>query len=204
MAKILTEDMIEKACIERLGANGYYDFINAFIEPNKVFSRDNILDVEDDGTGRDNIKEVILPNVLERKLKELNPQIPDDIIQEIVRDFRSPISSMDLKDTNYNRYKTIKHGIKVEYYKEGKKKQDIVRIIAFNNPYRNSFTLVSQMWIKGSILHRRPDLILFINGLPLVFIELKNSDVKVKTAYDKNLKDYLRDIPNCSILINFA
>lgn len=195
MVKILTEDMIEKACIERLCADGYYDFINAFIEPKKVFSRDNILDIEDDGTGRDNIKEVILPNVLECKLKELNPQIPDDIIQEIVKDFRSPVSSMDLKDTNYNRYKTIKNGIRVEYYEEGKKKQDIVRIIAFNNPYRNSFTLVSQMWIKGSILHRRPDLILFVNGLPLVFIELKNSDVKVKTAYDKNLKDYLRDIP---------
>ena len=51
------------------------------------------------------------------------------------------------------------------------------------------------MWIKGEFNHSRPDLLVFINGLPLVFIELKNSDVKVKTAYDKNLKDYIRDVP---------
>jgi len=56
------------------------------------------------------------------------------------------------------------------------------------------------MWIKGEVHWRRPDLIIFINGLPLVFIELKNSNILVKNAYDKNLKDYLKDIP---YLFNF-
>src|SRR5690625_2533803 len=51
------------------------------------------------------------------------------------------------------------------------------------------------MWIKGETQYRRSDLLLFVNGLPLVFIELNNSDVNLKTAYDKNLQDYIHDIP---------
>jgi type I restriction enzyme R subunit len=60
------------------------------------------------------------------------------------------------------------------------------------------------MWIKGEFGYRRPDLLIFINGLPLVFIELKNSDVKLKTAYDKNLKDYIRDIPQLFFFNQFC
>ncbi len=52
------------------------------------------------------------------------------------------------------------------------------------------------MWIQGKVYYRRPDILIFINGMPLVFIELKNSIVKVEEAYNKNLKDYMRDIPN--------
>ena len=52
------------------------------------------------------------------------------------------------------------------------------------------------MWIQGRYNYRRPDVILFVNGMPLIFIELKNSIVKIQEAYDKNLQDYKRDIPN--------
>lgn len=203
MGKILTEDMIEKACIERLCSNGDYDFINAFIN-NDIISKENILEEVKDGTGRRNVKEVILPEILFDSLKAINPQIPDNILHDIVEDFRTYSSNKDIKDINYENYKKIKDGIRVEYEKDGKKKQDIVRIIAFNNPYRNSFTLVSQMWIRGELYFRRPDLILFVNGLPMVFIELKNSDIKLKTAYDKNLKDYIRDIPQLFFFNQFC
>lgn len=176
MGKILTEDIIEKACIDRLCPDKY-DFINAFIEPNKVFSRDNILEIEKDGTGRDNVRQVILPSIFLDSLKAINPQIPIDILKDIVADLNTYMSHKDLQDTNYDNYKLIKNGIRVQYEENGRNKQDIVRLIAFNNPYRNTFTLVSQMWIKGDFGYRRPDLILYVNGLPLVFIELKNSDV---------------------------
>jgi type I restriction enzyme R subunit len=203
VGKIITEDMLEKACIDRLCPNKY-DFIDAFIGSNKVFSRDNILEIEEDGTGRKNIREVILPDVLYNSLKVINPQIPENILKDIVDDLRVYISNKDLKDINYENYKLIKDCIRVEYEKDGKKIQDIVRLIAFNNAYRNTFTIVSQMWIKGEFSYRRPDLILFVNGLPLVFIELKNSDVKLKTAYDKNLKDYIRDIPQLFFFNQFC
>lgn len=192
------------ACIDRLCTNGKYNFINANISANKVFSRENILEIEQDGTGRSNIKEVILPEVLLSSLIAINPQIPINILKDIVEEFRVYISNKDLKDINYDNYKLIKDGIRVEYEVDGEKKQDTVKIIAFNNAYRNDFTVVSQMWIKGETQHRRPDLIFFINGLPMVFIELKNSDIKIKTAYDKNLKDYIRDIPQLFFFNQFC
>src|SRR5690625_805994 len=195
MRKIISEDMIEQACIAKLSSTGDYEFINAYMNPNKVFSKENVLETEKDGTGRENIKEAILPDVLYRSLKELNPQIPDYILQEIITDFKIHVSNKELKTINYNHYRTIKNGIRVEYEKAGKKKQDVVRIVDFTDTGHNTYTLVSQMWIKGETQHRRPDLILFVNGLPFVFIELKNSDVKLKTAFDKNLTDYINDIP---------
>lgn len=203
MGKILTEDMIEKACIDRLCPDKY-DFINAYSEYNINTQIENIQSINKGGTGRKTLKEVILPDVLLSSLKEINPQIPEDILKEIVEKIRAYISNKDLKDINYENYKLIKDGIRVEYEINGKKEQDIARLIAFNNPYRNTFTIVSQMWIKGEFGYRRPDLILFINGLPLVFIELKNSDVKLKTAYDKNLKDYIRDIPQLFFFNQFC
>lgn len=204
MGKVLTEDIIEKACIERLTSNQDYNHINAFVSKDLVDSKENILESIKDGTGRRSVKEVILPEVLFDSLKAINPQIPDNILQTIVKDLRVYSTNKDIKDINYENYKMIKDGIRVEYEKEGKKKQDIVRLVAFNNPYRNNFTVVSQMWIRGELYFRRPDLILFVNGLPLIFIELKNSDIKLKTAYDKNLKDYIRDIPQLFFFNQFC
>lgn len=204
MAKVLTEDIIEKACIERLTSEKHYNHINAFVSKDLVDSKENILETIKDGTGRRNVKEIILPEILFDSLKAINPQIPDHILQNIVEDLRLYSTNKDIKDINYENYKMIKDGIRVEYEKDGKKKQDIVRLIAFNNAYRNDFTVVSQMWIRGELYFRRPDLILFVNGLPMVFIELKNSDVKLKTAYDKNLKDYIRDIPQLFFFNQFC
>ena len=203
MAKILTEEGIEKACIDRLCPDKY-DFINAYSEYNINTQIENIQSINKGGTGRKTLKEVILSDILLSSLKEINPQIPEYILKEIVEKLRAYISNKDLKDINYENYKLIKDGIRVEYEVNGEKKQDIVRLIAFNNAYRNNFTIVSQMWIKGEFGYRRPDLILFINGLPLVFIELKNSDIKLKTAYDKNLKDYIRDIPQLFFFNQFC
>lgn len=195
MRKTITEDMIEQACIQVLSKNEYYSFINANINANKVFSSLNVLESEKDGTGRSNIQEVILPKVLFESLQSLNPHIPTNLLKDIVQDFRRPFTDKELEVVNYERYRQLKNGIHVEFEKDGKKQYETVRIIDFNTASNNTFTLVSQMWIKGETQHRRPDLLLFVNGLPIVFIELKNSDVKLKTAYDKNLQDYIRDIP---------
>jgi type I restriction enzyme R subunit len=80
--------------------------------------------------------------------------------------------------------------------RNGKPDFDFVKLVDFDHPKNNTFTAVSQMWIQGKVYYRRPDILVFINGMPMVFIELKNSIVKVAEAYNKNLKDYLKDIPN--------
>lgn len=195
MRKIITEDMIEQACIKVLSKNNYYNFINANISANKVFGTTNVLELENDGTERSNMQEVILPSVFYKSLQKLNPQIPEKFLKDTVEDLRLPLTDKELEMANYDCYKQLKNGIKIEFDKDGKKQYETIRIIDFNKPSNNTFTLVSQMWIKGETQHRRPDLLLFVNGLPIVFIELKNSDVKLKTAYDKNLQDYIRDIP---------
>ncbi len=98
--------------------------------------------------------------------------------------------------TNYRLYQQIRNGIKIDVKKNGKPDFDIVKLVDFDNPENNTFTAVSQMWIQGKVYYRRPDVLVFINGLPMVFIELKNSIIKVEEAYNKNLLDYRNDIPN--------
>ncbi|MCP4415270.1 MAG: type I restriction endonuclease subunit R, partial [Chloroflexi bacterium] len=78
---------------------------------------------------------------------------------------------------------------------EGKTEHQRVRLIDFSPKNDNDFLAVSQLWVKGDVRYRRPDVLLYINGLPLVFIELKNSNRKLKLAYSDNLTTYKKEIP---------
>lgn len=117
-------------------------------------------------------------------------------MQDIVHDLRKDFSGTDMVDTNYSLYQKIRNGIKVPIRKNGKEDFDIVKLIDFDAILLNDFHCVNQMWIKGHYRYRRPDVLLFVNGLPVVFIELKNSTVKIEEAYNKNLTSYRQDIPN--------
>lgn len=148
-----------------------------------------------DGTGRKDKKQVVLPDVMLESLCRINPDIPEQTVRTVVDELcHTPVSG-DLMLTNYQNYQKIRNGITVEYNKDGKKTSNILRLLSYNDALSNTFTVASQMWISGETHWRRPDLIIFINGFPLVFIELKNSNIPVKNAYDINLKNYLKDIP---------
>ena len=187
MPRILTENMIEKAAIDLLISEyaPLYARLDCYTENSETLP---------DGTGRGDKKQVVLRDILLRKLLELNPEIPKEVVghtaDELCHNARG-----DLLDENYHCYQKILHGINVSYKKDGREAHGLIRLIDFENPQNNDFIVASQMWIRGQFGWRRPDLIIFVNGLPFVFIELKNSIVNVKNAYDKNLKDYLRDIP---------
>ena len=189
MPKIITEDMIEQAAIKALHERHDYDVLNCMTEEP---------DTLPDGTGRK--KQVVLPDVMFESLCRINPDIPEQTVRTVVDELcRTPVSG-DLMLTNYHNYQKIRNGITVEYNKNGKKTSNILRLLSYNDALSNdalsnTFTVASQMWIKGETHWRRPDLIIFINGFPMVFIELKNSNISVKNAYDINLKNYLKDIP---------
>ena len=186
MPKIITEDMIEQAAIKALQERHDYNVLNCMTEEP---------DTLPDGTGRKDKKQVVLPGVMFESLCRINPDIPEQTVRTVVDELcRTPVSS-DLMQTNYQNYQKIRNGITVEYNKNGKKTSNILRLLSYNDVLSNTFTVASQMWIKGETHWRRPDLIIFINGFPLVFIELKNSNIPVKNAYDINLKNYLKDIP---------
>ena len=186
MPKIITEDMIEQAAIKALQERHNYTVLNCMTEEP---------DTLPDGTGRKDKKQVVLPDVMLESLCRINPDIPEQIVRTVVDELcHTPVSG-DLMLTNYQNYQKIRNGITVEYNKDGKKTSNILRLLSYNDALSNTFTVASQMWIKGETHWRRPDLIIFINGFPLVFIELKNSNIPVKNAYDINLKNYLKDIP---------
>lgn len=190
MANFITEDMIEQAILKKLGEPAFgYDIVVCDASPDK---KEDL----NDGTGRSAKTECILPCVLEDSLRRINPNIPSEKLTSVINDLTADFSDSDLVSKNYELYSKIRNYIKVPVLKNGKEDFAFVKLIDFDNPENNTFTAVSQMWIKGRYNWRRPDIIVFVNGLPLVFIELKNGIVKVEEAYRKNLKSYIKDIPN--------
>ena len=186
MPKIITEDMIEQAAIKALQEWHDYTVLNCMTEEP---------DTLPDGTRRKDKKQVVLPKVMFESLCRINPDIPKQTVRTVVDELcHTPVSG-DLMLTNYQNYQKIRNGITVEYNKNGKKTSNILRLLSYNDVLSNTFTVASQMWIKDETHWRRPDLIIFINGFPMIFIELKNSNIPVKNAYDINLKNYLKDIP---------
>ncbi|MDE7378265.1 MAG: type I restriction endonuclease subunit R [Paraprevotella sp.] len=189
MKSFISEDNIEQAICTRL-SQPEYGWQRIECDPS-VEGQNDLLK-----TGRANVEECILPEIYLNALKRLNPQIAPEILEDIVRDYRKDYTGADMVDTNYKFYNQIRNGIKVKTRKQNREDFDIVRLIDFDNPENNDFHCVNQMWIKGRFRYRRPDVLLFVNGLPLVFIELKNSTVKLEESYNKNLVSYRADIPN--------
>lgn len=189
MRSFISEDDIEQAICNRL-SQAEYGWKRIECDAREE-AQDEVL-----STGRANPSECILPEVFLNALRRLNPQVKDEVLMGILQDFRKDYSGTDMTDTNYKFYNRIRNGIRVEVQKEGKEDFDIVKIIDFEQPERNYFHCVNQMWIKGHFRYRRPDVLLFVNGLPVVFIELKNSTVKIEESYNKNLVSYRSDIPN--------
>lgn len=190
MANFISEDDIEMAVLGKLSKVEFgYDILKCDPDPNK---RENL----NDGTGRSSKKECVLPCVLKSSLLRLNPQIPEEVINDVMKSLVKDYAGTDIVATNYDLYNKIRNQIQVKVKRNGKEDFDFVKLVDFDNPANNTFTAVSQMWIQGKIYWRRPDVLIFVNGLPLVFIELKNSIVKVEEAFNKNLQDYKKDIPN--------
>ena len=189
MKSFISEDNIEQTICNRLSLPEYGW---ARIECNPGVSAQD----EVGSTGRANSSECILPVIFLNALKRINPQIDEEILKGIVSDYRKDYTATDMVDTNYRFYNQIRNGINVKVKKNGKEDFEIVKLIDFDNVDNNDFHCVNQMWIKGRFRYRRPDVLLFVNGLPVVFIELKNSTVKVEESYNKNLVSYRQDIPN--------
>ena len=187
MPKTITEEMIEKAAIELLISEyaPYYTHFDCYTSQPETLP---------DGTGRSDKKQVVLPEILIEKLRDLNPDIPEEVIKRTAEEICRNAYGDPLEE-NCQQYKKIRNGIPVTFNRDGRETQGSLRLIDFNTPENNSFIVMSQMWIRGAVHWRRPDLIIFVNGLPLVFIELKNSNINVKNAYDSNLQNYRRDIP---------
>lgn len=172
--------------------------IKFFVENLKYHNHINAW--KDELVGRESLKEVVLKPQLKIALEKLNPTLPNECITQAIDELTKSRVSKSEFEANEEVYNYLKDGIPTTFKnKAGKDESTYIKIIGYedNDTQHNEFLVVSQLTIEyqSSTGKRRPDLILYINGLPLVMIELKRADIKIKTGYDKNLKDYKRDIP---------
>jgi len=189
MANFISEDQIEKAIIEVFVKNLGYRHINC---------------LDKDITGRLEERDVLIKPLLKKKLTELNPTLPDMAIEEAYEQICQTRLDKSNLMANKEAYGLMKNGVQVEINNtQGRKEPVTVKVIDFNtdtDQNKNDYLVVSQLWIQGQFVRRRPDLIVYINGIPVIFIELKNSNIALRNAYDDNLTNYRKDIP---LLFNY-
>jgi type I restriction enzyme R subunit len=150
-----------------------------------------------DGTlGRENKSQVVLEKRLKDALILFNPDIPPEAIESSIEELTRDRSSLNPIVANREIYRQIRDGVSVSVkHENGKNEAFTVKVVDFQNPKNNDFFLASQFWITGEVYTRRADLIGFVNGLPLIFIELKATHKRLIEAFQNNLSDYKITIP---------
>lgn len=181
---VISEDHIEQVIIQEFIELGY-QYING-------------TDISPDGSMPEReYNEVVLKNRLQEAIAKLNPSIPYEAQEEALRKvLRS--DSPDLFQNNYQFHKYLTEGVDVEYRKTDRIAGDKVWLIDYENPSKNEFLVVNQFTVIENNTNKRPDVILFVNGLPLVVIELKNAadeNADVNAAFNQ-LQTYKQTIPS--------
>ena len=147
--------------------------------------------------GRASDREVVLTHYLQKKLIQFNPGLPDDAYANAVRQIVSVSATQTLLATNREKYALIKDGVPVAFRNDrGELVKQRLRVFDFENPENNHFLCVRELWVRGDLYRRRADIVGFVNGLPLVFMELKNINKDIRVAYERNLADYKDTIPH--------
>jgi type I restriction enzyme R subunit len=183
--KYSEDKLIEQSCMtlltDRLG------WQSANVQHNESFGPDGTL-------GRDQLADVLLKHRFLKAVRTLNPDLPDQAYEEAFQELNAGAAAKSMAAINREKYQSLKDGIPVTYKNE---KGEIVRnkkikVFDFEQPEQNDFLAVQQLWLEGRAKKKiRPDIIGFVNGIPLLFIELKAHGRQVQAAYEGNLKDYL-------------
>ena len=147
--------------------------------------------------GRESYRKILLTRYFKRALKKFNPWINDDQIIEAQKILEGILSTSSLLQINEEKYFLIRDGIPVTV-KKPKGKSEIKRamVIDFKNPDENYFLAIKELKIHGDLYRRRTDIVGFVNGIPLLFVELKKNTVDISNAYYDNYRDYLDTIPH--------
>jgi len=157
----MTESQIEQYALDILADLGWQTLCGSDIGP--------------DGTGERELRQVTLPKRLRDALLRLNPHIPESVLNEAMQRLVR-VSKTSLIEDNHDFHQLLIAGVPVQYRtSSGEVKHDIVRVVDFSSPENNNFVAVNQLTVLQDNYNRRPDIVLFVNGLPLVVIELKNA-----------------------------
>ncbi|MGS3140742.1 type I restriction endonuclease subunit R [Aeromonas sanarellii] len=163
---------------------------SVFAQDEEDFGPDSLL-------GRAADTEVVLSREVMAALQRLNPGLPDTAYPDALVQVVQVDVTKSLIAQNEEKYRLLRDGVPVSYRDvAGRLTDKRLRLIDFDDPNNNRFLAVRELWVRGKLWLRRPDVIGFVNGLPLVFIELKRFEVHIDSAYKKNYADYLDTIPH--------
>ena len=181
----ITENIIEAFAIELLDKLGYAYIYAPDIAPDSA------------NPERDSYAQVLLLNRLQNAVKRINHSIPTDAQAEAIKEIQR-IASPELLTNNETFHRLLTEGIPVSKRVDGDDRGDRVWLIDFKNPLNNEFVVANQFTIIENGNNKRPDVILFVNGIPLVVIELKNAayeNTTVNSAF-KQVETYKAIIPS--------
>ena len=181
----LTESAIEDYAVNLFEQQGYSYVYGPDIAPDTAMAE------------RQRYDEVLLVGRLEKALSRINPSIPPAQLQTALKEVQR-IHSPDLLTNNETFHRLLTEGVTVSHHQDGDERGSLVSLIDFANPENNDFAVVNQFTVIENHQNKRPDLILFVNGIPLVVIELKNAtdeNATIKSAYQQ-LETYKKTIPS--------
>ena len=177
MPTIFTEATFEQAVIELFESMGY----------THLYAPDLERDYADP----------LLEDALREALARINPGLPEDAMEEALGKVRNlDAGSLAQKNQRFTDY--LQNGVPVKYFVQGEERSALVRLVDYQHPQQNTFYVVNQFTFQENGNTRRPDVILFINGLPLVLMELKSpskDEVGAENAYNQ-IRNYMQDIPS--------
>ncbi|MDA8969989.1 type I restriction endonuclease subunit R [bacterium] len=182
---MLNEDLIEMAFIDQLTGQGFTFHHGPDIAP------------DSDNPQRKNFDSVVLENELLKAIEKLNPGVPSSAITEAHQKVLN-LGTEDIMENNERFHNYLTNGVPVEFTKDGSAKGVNVDLLDIENPENNSFWAVNQLVIKENNVNRRLDVVIYINGLPLVVVELKNATSEkatIRNAYTQ-IQNYKKDVPS--------
>ncbi|WP_214041268.1 type I restriction endonuclease subunit R [Methanoculleus sp.] len=169
---------------QHLGWNSVYAYNNEDFGPESLL-------------GRSSDREVVLTRYLREKLVELNPGLPREAYEDAVRQIVATSATQSMAATNREKYDLVRDGVQVTFRNDrGERVRQRLRVFDFAEPEKNHFLCVREFWVRGDLYRRRADIVGFVNGLPLLFMELKNVHRDIRAAYEQNFKDYKDTVPH--------
>jgi len=170
--------------LEHLGWNSVYAYNNEDFGPASLL-------------GRSSERDVVLTRYLRHKLAELNPGLPAEAYDDAVRQIITTPATQSMVATNREKYDLIRDGVPVRFRNDrGERVRRRLRVIDYDDPANNHFLCVRELWVRGDLYRRRADIVGFVNGLPLLFMELKNVVKDIRLAYEQNFRDYKDTVPH--------
>ena len=182
---MLNEDLIEMAFIDQLTGQGFAFHHGPDIAP------------DSDNPQRKNFDSVVLENELLKAIKKLNPGVPSSAINEAHQKVLN-LGNEDIMENNECFHTYITNGVPVEFTKDGASKGVNVDLLDIENLKNNTYWVVNQLVIKENNVNRRLDVVIYINGIPLVVVELKNAtseNATIRNAYTQ-IQNYKKDVPS--------